>query len=166
MLLKSSTNRKQIRLFHIWTHFNFFCFKFGCAWLWLAKELFQKWRCIFFFVVATRLFCKTLCTVTAKQHNCRFLVLKRNIQTVAAGFELFTVAKTSHFTGRNVNTLFISTCWTIHISDSLSYIVVHTQIFLSRFGWLNRDIKYYLFVGYQSHLFLAKKNVFCLFLSS
>ena len=34
---------------------------------------------------------------TAKQHNCRFLVLKRNIQNVAAGFALCTVVETSRF---------------------------------------------------------------------
>ena len=31
MLLKSSANRKGIRLFHIWTNFDLFC----CEWLWL-----------------------------------------------------------------------------------------------------------------------------------
>ena len=36
---------------------------------------------------------------TAKQHNCRLLVLKRNIQTVATGFALFTVVETSRFIG-------------------------------------------------------------------
>ena len=36
---------------------------------------------------------KKMCTITAKQNNCRFLVHKRNIQNVAAGFGLFTVKK-------------------------------------------------------------------------
>ena len=53
--------------------------------------------------------------------------LKRNIQNVAAGFEFFTVVETSRFIGSNVNTLFISTYWTIHISNSLD--VVHTHSF-------------------------------------
>ena len=61
-----------------------------------------------------------MCTVTAKQHNCRFLVLKMNIQNVAAGFALFTVVETARFIGLNVNTLIISTRGTIHISDRLS----------------------------------------------
>ena len=59
----------------------------------------EKWRWLFFFVVATRLFCKIMFTVAAKQHNCRFLVLKRNIQNVAAGFALFTVVEASRFVG-------------------------------------------------------------------
>ena len=31
--------------------------------------------------------------------NCRFLVLKRNIENVAAGFALFTIVETSRFIG-------------------------------------------------------------------
>ena len=139
--LKSSTNRKWICLFHIWTLFNLFCVRFRCAWLWLAEKLPQKWRWFFFFVVTTRLSCEAMCTVTAKQNNCRFLVLKRNIQNVAASFALSTVVKTNRFIGWNVNTFFVSTCWTIHIADNLSYFVVHTQFFLSIFGWLNWDVK-------------------------
>ena len=131
---KSIANRKWIRLFHIWTHFNLFWFRLGCAWLWLAEKFLQKWKWFSFFVVATRFSCKTLCTATAKQHNCRILVLKKNIQNVAAGFALFTVVETSRFIGWKVNTLFISTWWTIHISDSLLYFVIHTQFFLSIFG--------------------------------
>ena len=145
MLLKSSANRKRIRLFHIWTRFNLFWFRFGCAWLWLAEKFLQKWR--WSFVVATRLSCKAMCSITAKQHKCRFLILKRNIQNVATGFALFTVVETSRFIGWNVNTLFISTCWTIHISDSFSHFVIHTQFFLSIFGWLKWDIIENLFVG-------------------
>ena len=59
-----------------------------------------------------------MCTVTTKQRNCRFLVLKRNIQNMTAGFALFTVVETSRFIGWNVNTLFVSTCRTIHISNN------------------------------------------------
>ena len=141
MSLKSAANRKRIRFFDIWTHFNLFWIRFGCAWLLLAEKFFQKWRWFFFFVVATHLSCKTMGTVTAKLHNCRFLVLKRNIQNVAAGFALFTVEGTSRFISWNVNTLFISTCWTKHISDSLSYFVVHAHFLLSIFGWSKWDIK-------------------------
>ena len=131
MSLKSSANRNRIRLFHIWTHFNFSWFWFGCAWLWLAEQFLQTWRWFFFFVVATRLSWKTMCTVTAKQHICRFLVLERSIQNVAVGFAPLTVVETSRFFGWNVNTLFIPTCGTIYISDSLSYFVVQTKFFLS-----------------------------------
>ena len=35
----------------------------------------------------------------AKQHNCVFLVLKKNIQNVAAAFALFTVVATRRFKG-------------------------------------------------------------------
>ena len=69
---------------------------------------------------------------TTKQHKCRFLVLKRNIQNVAAGFALFTVVETCRLFG--CTTLFVSTCRTIHISDSFSYFVVYRQFFLSLFG--------------------------------
>ena len=47
MTLKSSANRKRIRVFHIWTQFNLFWFRFGCAWLWLAEKLLQKSRGFF-----------------------------------------------------------------------------------------------------------------------
>ena len=36
---------------------------------------------------------------TFKQHNCRFLVPKRNIQNMTAGFAIFTVVETSCFIG-------------------------------------------------------------------
>ena len=144
MWLKSSANRKRIRLLHIWTRFNLFWFRFGCAWLWLAEKFLQKWRWLLVF--PTRFSCKTMCAVTTKQHNCGFLVLKRSILNVTAGFALFTVVETIHFIGWNVNTLFISTCCTIHISDSFSYIVIHAQFFLPIFGWLNRDFIEQLFV--------------------
>ena len=64
------------------------------VWMFLAEKILQKWRWFFIFVVATPLVCKTLCTVTTKQHICRFLVLKRNFQNVAASFALFTVVET------------------------------------------------------------------------
>ena len=104
-----------------------------CAWIRLAKFP-QKWRWLFFFVVATRLSCKTRCTVTAKLHSCRFLVLKGIFKTWQQALQFLQSLETSRFIGKNVNTLFLSTCWTIHISNSLSYFVVHTQFFLSIFG--------------------------------
>ena len=151
MLLKWSTNRKRKRLFHNWTQVVLSWFRFGCAWLWLAEKFLQKWRWFFFFIVATCLSCKAMCSITAKQQNCWFLILKKKIHSVAAGFALFTVVETSRFIGWNVNTLFISTCWAVHISNSLLYFVVRTQFFLSMFGWLKWDINEQLFVGW--HLF-------------
>ena len=124
-----STNGVSTRLCHKWNNLYLFCFRFGYAWLWWAGKFLQKRRWIYFFVIATRLSCKTRCSVTAKQHNCRCFVLKREMQNVAAGFALFTVVETSRFDGWNVNTLFISTCWTIHIFNSLSYFVAHTEFF-------------------------------------
>ena len=137
--LKLTANRKRICLVHTWTWFVIVWFTFGCACLWLAEEFLQKWRWLL--VIVTRLSCKAMCSNTAKQHNYRFLVLKRNIQNMAAGFALFTVVETNRFIGWEINKLFISTCWTIHIPDNLSYFVVHTQFFLSMFGWLKRGIK-------------------------
>ena len=128
--LTVSNNGGSTRLYHKWINFYLFWFRFGCAWLWLAAKFHLKWRRLLFFVVATPLSCKTMCTVTAKQLNCRLLVLKRNIQNVEAGFSLFTVGEYSRFIGRNTNTLFSSTRSTIHISNRLLYFVVLTQFFL------------------------------------
>ena len=105
----------------------------------IGGEFSSKMEMAFFFVISTQLSGKAMCSITAKQHNCRFLVLKRNIQNVAAGFALFTVVETSRFIGWKVNTLFVSTCGTIHISDNLSHFVVHTQFIFSKFGWLKWD---------------------------
>ena len=44
---------------------------FGCAWLWLAEELFQKWRWLLFIVLATWFPCKAISTSTTNQHNSR-----------------------------------------------------------------------------------------------
>ena len=151
MSLKSSANRKWIRLSHIWTHFNLFWFSFGCDWR-------RKWSWFFFFAVATRLFCKTMCTVTAKQHNCQFLVLRRNFQNVTAGFALFRVIETSHYIGWHVNILFVSTCWTIHIFNSLLYFVVYTQFFFLYLVVWNRTLGNNCLLGTKFIFFLAKKK--------
>ena len=124
----------------------------------IGGETSSKKAMAFLFRSRDSFFCEKMCTVLAKQHNCRFLVLKTNIQNVVAGVALFTVVETSRYIGWNVNLNFNSSCWTKHISDSLSYFVVHTQFFLSTFGWLKRGIRYYLFVVYQFHLFLANKK--------
>ena len=52
---------------------------------------------VVFFVVATQFFCKAMCTITTKQHYCRFLIPKRIIQRVRAGFALSTVVETGNF---------------------------------------------------------------------
>ena len=103
-------------------------------------------------------FLEKMCSITAKQLNCRFLVPKRNIENVAAGFALFTSVETSQIIGWNVNTLFISTCGTIDISNSLLYFVIHTQFFLSKFSWLKWHNKKQLFLVYQVHLFFFFSN--------
>ena len=65
----------------------------------IGGDISSKMAKAFLFVIATHLSGKAMCTVTAKQYNCRFLLLKRNIQNVAAGFALFTVVETSRFIG-------------------------------------------------------------------
>ena len=97
MSLKSSAKGNGYVFSFFWTRFNLFWFRFGCAWLRLAEEFLRKRRWFLFFVVPTRLSCKTMCTVVAKERNCRFLVLKGKIQNVTAGFALFTVVETSRF---------------------------------------------------------------------
>ncbi len=145
--LTVSTNGMSTRLCHKWNNFCLFKVRFGCGWLWLAEKILHKWRWFFFFAVANRLSCKTIFTINTKLHKCRFLVLERSIHNVTTGFALFPVVKTSRFTGWCKNTLLISTCWTIHISNNLLYFVVQTQFFLSIFDWLKWDIR--LIVGYN-----------------
>ena len=155
MLLKSSTNRKRIRLFHNWTRFVLSRFMFGCAWLWLAEKFLQKRRWFFFFVVATHLFCKAMCSITAKQHNYWFLILERNIQNVVAGFALFTVVETSRFLGWNVKHFSF-----LHIGQFTSPIVsctllsTHKSFFLCLGDWIGTLLDNFLSVD----IFLAKKK--------
>ena len=52
-----------------------------------------------FFLVATRLSCKAMCSITKKQQYCLFLVPKKNYQNVAASFALFKVVETVRFIG-------------------------------------------------------------------
>ena len=77
--LTVSTNGESTRLCHKWNNFCLFGFTFWCAWLREVEKLIQKWRLISFFIVATRFFCKPMCTITTKQHNCRFWTLKGRI---------------------------------------------------------------------------------------
>ena len=137
MSLKSSTNRKRIRFFHIWTLFNLFWLGLGCLWLWLAEKFLQKWRWLFFFVGATRLSCKKMRTVTAKQHKCRFLVLKTNIQNVVAGFALFTVVETSRFFLVGMLTYFSFLHVGQYTSPIVSRILLYTRnsVFLYLVDW-------------------------------
>ena len=159
--LTVSTNGVSTRVCHNWNNFCLFWFRLGCAWLWLVEEFPPKCRWLSLFVVATRFSLKTMCTITAKQHNCWFLVHKTNIQNVPAGFALFTVVETSRFIGWIVNTFFASTCWTIHISNSLLSFVLHTQFLFSLFlvDW-NRAITYNCLLGTKFIFFLAKKKHF------
>ena len=95
--LTVSTNGVSTQLYHKWNNFYLFWLRFGCASVLLLDKLLQKWRWFSFFVVASCLSCKTMCTVTSKQHNCTFLVLKRKIQNGAAGFALFAVVESNRF---------------------------------------------------------------------
>ena len=97
--------------------FVFFWFRFRCAWLWLVEK-FRQTRDDFF-LSKSRLILLAKCTITTKQHNCWFLVLKRSTQHVRAGFALFTVVKTGNFFDWKVNTIFVRACWTIHISNNI-----------------------------------------------
>ena len=74
-------------------------------------------------------------TVTAKQHNCRFLVLKRNIQNVAIGFALFTVVENSRFFWLKSKHIFHFYMWdNTHIQLSLVLCCPHT--ILCYYIWL------------------------------
>ena len=126
----------------------------------IGQEISWKTEMAFLFVVAIRFSCKIMCIITAKQHNCWFLILKRHFQNVAPGLALFTVVETRYFIGFIVNTLFISICWTKHISNSLLYCVVHPHFFLPIFGCFERDINDQLFVGEQVHFFNSQKACF------
>ena len=46
------------------------------VWLDWRRNFFKK-RWFLIFVVPTRLFGKAICSITTKQHNCRFLILKK-----------------------------------------------------------------------------------------
>ena len=74
-----------------------------------------------FFTVATRLFRKAMCSYTTKQRNCRFLVLRTNLKHVSVGIAFSKIIKTRVFVGWKVNTYFVWTYWTIHISNFISY---------------------------------------------
>ena len=135
----------------------------------IGGETSSKWRLLFYFVVMTRLSRKTMCTITNKQHNWRCLVLRRNIQHVRAGFALFRVVITGSCVSWKANTLFNSTCSTIHISNNLLYFFVHTQFFLSILGPFKWDNFENLFVGYQVPFFSKEKaflSVFVVFACS
>ena len=118
--LTLSTNGESTRICHKWKCFCHFWYRLGCALLWLAGKVLQKWIWVSFFIVATHLFCKAMCTITTKQHKFWFLFLKRDIKHVRAGFTLFTVVKTRISTGLKVNTLFVGKFWTKCISINIS----------------------------------------------
>ena len=130
----------------------------------IGGENYSKKRWLYFFVIATCLSCTSLSTVTAKQQMCRFLVHKRNIQNVAAGFALFTVVENSRFIGWKVSTFFLSTCWTIHISDILFHFVVLKQFFLPKFDRLIKSLNNNCLLGTKLIFFNEEKDffLFCL----
>ena len=145
--LTVSTNGKSTRLRHKWKDFCIYWLRFRCGWLWLAEKFLQKRRWFSILIVTIHLLDKLTRAIAAKQQNCLFLVFEGNIQNMEAAFALFTVVETRRFIGWDTNKLFISTCWTINISNSLPHFLVHTHFFPSLFAWLNRDIVEQLFVG-------------------
>ena len=166
MWFKSSTKRKRRSLFRIWTHFNLFWLGFGCAWLWWAEKFLQKRRWFFFFVVATCLSFKTMCAVTAKQHFCRFLVLKGIFKTLQQALNFLQSLKL---------VVLLVERWThfsfLHVGQYTSPIVLilstHKSFFLYLVDWngtltLNNCL--------SCNIFLAKKkrvlSVFVVFMCS
>ena len=61
----------------------------------IGGQISSKMEMAFLFLCRNSFFYKTMCTITAKQHNCGLLVLKRKLQRVAAGLAFFTVEETS-----------------------------------------------------------------------
>ena len=57
----------------------------------------SKMKMASFFAVTIRFSCNAMCAITTKQHNCRFEIVKKNIQHLRAGFALFTVVATGCF---------------------------------------------------------------------
>ena len=79
--LNSSTNGDLTRLCHKWNDFCLFWLWLWCGWLRLAGEFHYKRRWRLFIVAATRLSFKAMCTITIKQKNSQFLVLKKLFKT-------------------------------------------------------------------------------------
>ena len=65
----------------------------------IGGEISSKREMVFLFPIRDSSFLQSNVHRIAKQHNCRFLVLKRNIQNFAAGFALFSVVEISRFIG-------------------------------------------------------------------
>ena len=112
-----------------------------------------------FIVIATRLSRKTICSITIKQCNGRFMTLKRNIQNTAAGFALFTVVETSRFLGWNVNTLFFYMLDETHLRKS--WCCPHT--ILSFYIWLIEWGLYWTIVCRVTSVFVKRKRVLSVF---
>ena len=84
----------------------------------IGGEISSKWRW-FFFDVTTQVSCKAMCTITTKRIYCRFLVPKKNIENVRAGFALFTVVDTRNVVRWKTYVIFVWPCWTKHCSDKI-----------------------------------------------
>ena len=69
--------------------------RFGWGGLRLAEKFIQKRGRFFIVVVTTRLFGQAISAITATQYNCRFSVVKRIIQNVAARFASHTIVTPS-----------------------------------------------------------------------
>ena len=166
--LTASAKGESIQLCRNWNVFCLLWYNLGCAWLWLAEEFLQKWWMLFL-VVATRLSCKTMCTITTKQHNSWFLVLRRIFQNVTVGFTLLTVVETRRF-------YFWLKCkhtYDFYILDNthLQYLLLLgcPPTNLSFYIWLvktGRRKRIICWVTSSSFFFQRWKNLLCLFLLS
>ena len=89
-----STIGKSTRSWLKWINYCLFWHRFGYGLMILTKKYYINTRWFFIFVVTTHLLDKTICTITTNQHNCWFLVSRRNFRTVAAclGLKTFMTA--------------------------------------------------------------------------
>ena len=65
----------------------------------IGGQIASKLEMVFLFHSRDSRSCNEICSITTKQHNCWFLVPKRNVKNVAAGFALFTVVEPCRFIG-------------------------------------------------------------------
>ena len=130
--LALSTNGDWTRLCHKWNNFCRLWLRFGCAWLWLAEQILQKWRLFIVFVVKTRLFGEAIRGINSKRHNFRFSIPKRNVQNVVARFAFTTLV-----------TAFIIFFPCVDTNTLLSWVVASRTIHISKniLNWLSRLFK-------------------------
>ena len=123
--LTVSTNGVSTRLCHKWNICYFFWFRFGCVACDWRRNFFRKGDG-FPFSYSRLVFLAKQCVPSPPNNIIVGLwSLKGKFKTWQQSLH-FLVVETSRCIGGNKNTLFISTCWTIHISNTLLKFVVHT----------------------------------------